>query len=114
MTFGLSSFVFRLSLINHRTAIGLDSQLYVSLLICLYGQDGRTCYVAFLVSLIRKEVLYTKLAEVERQATLKIAIATFKVELSKAIQTIQYDGGYSYTFDTSINNNNNDYNYEEA
>ena len=35
-------------------------------------------------------------------------------ELSKAIQTIQYDGGYSYTFDTSINNNNNDWNYEET
>ena len=45
---------------------------------------------------------------------IKLAIATFKVELSKAIQTIQYDGGYSYTFDTSINNNSNDYNYEEA
>ena len=37
---------------------------------------------------------------------IKLAIATFKVELSKAIQTIQYDGGYSYTFDTSINNDN--------
>ena len=45
---------------------------------------------------------------------IKLAIATFKVELSKAIQTIQYDGGYSYTFDPSINNNNNDWNYEEA
>jgi hypothetical protein len=45
---------------------------------------------------------------------IKLAIATFKVELSKAIQTIQYDGGYSYTFDTSINNNNNDWNYEET
>ena len=41
---------------------------------------------------------------------IKLAIATFKVELSKAIQTIQYDGGYSYT----INNNNNDWNYEET
>ena len=41
---------------------------------------------------------------------LKLAIATFKVELSKAIQTIQYDGGYGYT----INNNNNDWNYEET
>lgn len=39
---------------------------------------------------------------------LKIAIATFKVELSKAIQTIQYDGGYSYT----INNNIDDEEYE--
>ena len=48
---------------------------------------------------------------------LKLAIATFKVELSKAIQTIQtiqYDGGYSYTFDTSINNDNSGWNYEEA
>ena len=41
---------------------------------------------------------------------LKLAIATFKVELSKAIQTIQYDGGYSYT----INNDNSDWDYEEA
>ena len=39
---------------------------------------------------------------------LKIAIATFKVELSKAIRTIQYDGGYSYT----INNNIDDEEYE--
>jgi len=45
---------------------------------------------------------------------LKLAIATFKVELSKAIQTIQYDGGYSYTFDTSINNDNSGWNYEET
>ena len=45
---------------------------------------------------------------------IKLAIATFKVELSKAIQMIQYDGGYSYTFDTSINNDIHDYNYEEA
>jgi len=45
---------------------------------------------------------------------LKIAIATFKIELSKAIQTIQYDGGYSYTFNTSINNDNSDWDYEEA
>ena len=45
---------------------------------------------------------------------LKIAIATFKIELSKAIQTIQYDGGYSYTFDTSINNDNSGWDYEEA
>ena len=35
---------------------------------------------------------------------LRLAITTFKVELSKAIQAIEYDGGYSYTFDTSINN----------
>ena len=41
---------------------------------------------------------------------IKLAIATFKVELSKAIQTIQYDGGYSYT----INNDNSDWDYEEA
>ena len=39
---------------------------------------------------------------------LKLAIATFKVELSKAIQTIQYDGGYSYT----INNDIDDEEYE--
>lgn len=39
---------------------------------------------------------------------LKLAIATFKVELSKAIQTIQYDGGYSYT----TNNNIDDEEYE--
>ena len=39
---------------------------------------------------------------------IKLAIATFKVELSKAIQTIQYDGGYSYT----INNNIDDEEYE--
>ena len=39
---------------------------------------------------------------------LKLAIATFKVELSKAIQTIQYDGGYSYT----SNNNIDDEEYE--
>lgn len=45
---------------------------------------------------------------------LRLAITTFKVELSKAIQTIQYDGGYSYTFDTSINNDNSGWNYEEA
>ena len=45
---------------------------------------------------------------------IKLAIATFIVELSKAIQTIQYDGGYSYTFDTSINNDNSGWNYEEA
>lgn len=41
---------------------------------------------------------------------LRLAITTFKVELSKAIQTIQYDGGYSYT----INNDNSGWNYEEA
>ena len=39
---------------------------------------------------------------------IKLAIATFKVELSKAIQAIQYDGGYSYT----INNNIDDEEYE--
>ena len=44
---------------------------------------------------------------------IKLAIATFKVELSKAIQTIQYDGGYSYTFDTSINNCIDNWNDEE-
>lgn len=44
---------------------------------------------------------------------LRLAITTFKVELSKAIQTIQYDGGFSYTFDTSINNCIDNWNDEE-
>ena len=44
---------------------------------------------------------------------LRLAITTFKVELSKAIQAIEYDGGYSYTFDTSANNDNNYWNDEE-
>lgn len=44
---------------------------------------------------------------------IKLAIATFKVELSKAMQMIQFDGGYSYTFNTSINNDNSDWGYEE-
>jgi len=44
---------------------------------------------------------------------LRLAITTFKVELSKAIQTIEYDGGYSYTFDTSINNCIDNWNDEE-
>ena len=39
---------------------------------------------------------------------IKLAIATFKVELSKEIQKIKYDGGYSYT----INNNIDDEEYE--
>ena len=44
---------------------------------------------------------------------LRLAITTFKVELSKAIQTIEYDGGFSYTFDTSINNCIDNWNDEE-
>lgn len=44
---------------------------------------------------------------------LRLAITTFKVELSKAIQTIVYDGGYSYTIDTSINNCIDKWNDEE-
>lgn len=44
---------------------------------------------------------------------LRLAITTFKVELSKAIQTIEYDGGYSYTFDTLINNCIDNWNDEE-
>jgi len=44
---------------------------------------------------------------------LRLAITTFKVELSKAIQTIEYDGGYSYTFGTSINNCIDNWNDEE-
>lgn len=44
---------------------------------------------------------------------LRLAITTFKVELSKAIQTIVYDGGDSYTFDTSINNCIDKWNDEE-
>lgn len=43
---------------------------------------------------------------------IKLAIATFKVELSKAMRMIQYDGGVSYTFDTSIYNN--DRNHEDG
>ena len=39
---------------------------------------------------------------------IRLAITTFKVELSKAIQTIEYDGGYSYI----INNNIDDEEYE--
>ena len=44
---------------------------------------------------------------------LRLAITTFKVELSKAIQTIEYDGGYSYAFGTPTNNDNNCWNDEE-
>lgn len=44
---------------------------------------------------------------------LRLAITTFKMELSKAIQAIEYDGGYSYTFDTSINNCIDNWNDEE-
>ena len=40
---------------------------------------------------------------------IKLAIATFKVELSKAMQMIQFDGGNSYTFNTPINNDCNDW-----
>ena len=45
--------------------------------------------------------------------SIKLAISTFKVELSKAMRLIQYDGGDSYTFNTSINNDCNDWDYEE-
>ena len=38
--------------------------------------------------------------------SLQTAIASFHLELSKAMQTIQYDGGDSFTFDLDINNNN--------
>jgi hypothetical protein len=45
--------------------------------------------------------------------SLQTAIASFKVELSKAMQTVQYDGGDSYTFAPYFNDNNdidtNDY-----
>ncbi len=34
------------------------------------------------------------------------AITSFHLELSKAMQTIQYDGGDSFTFDLDINDNN--------
>jgi hypothetical protein len=34
------------------------------------------------------------------------AITSFHLELSKAMQTIQYDGGDSFTFDIDINDNN--------
>ena len=34
------------------------------------------------------------------------AITSFHLELSKAMQTIQYDGGDSFTFDLDINGNN--------
>lgn len=34
------------------------------------------------------------------------AITSFYLELSKAMQTIQYDGGDSFTFDLDINDNN--------
>ena len=44
---------------------------------------------------------------------LRLAITTFKVELSKAIQAIEYDGGYSYSFGTSINNCIDNWNDEE-
>jgi len=44
---------------------------------------------------------------------LRLAITTFKVELSKAIQTIEYDGGYSYTFGTPTNNCIDKWNDEE-
>lgn len=36
------------------------------------------------------------------------AITSFYLELSKAMQTIQYDGGDSFTFDIDINDNNTD------
>ena len=44
---------------------------------------------------------------------INLAISQFKVELSKAVQMIQFDGGSSYTFNTLINNNCNDLDYEE-
>lgn len=39
--------------------------------------------------------------------SLQTAIASFKVELSKAMQTVQYDGGDSYSFNP-YNSANND------
>ena len=45
--------------------------------------------------------------------SIKLAISTFKMELSKAMRLIQFDGGDSYTFNTSINNDCNDWDYEE-
>ena len=38
--------------------------------------------------------------------SMQTAITSFKLELSKAMQTIQYDGRDSYTFDPYINDNN--------
>ena len=42
----------------------------------------------------------------------KIAIAKFKMELSKAMQIIQYDGGNSFTYAPVTNNTDNDEEYE--
>lgn len=38
--------------------------------------------------------------------SLQTAIASFKVELSQAMRTIEYDGGDSYSFNPYINDNN--------
>lgn len=38
--------------------------------------------------------------------SLQTAIASFKVKLSQAMRTIEYDGGDSYSFNPYINNNN--------
>ena len=38
--------------------------------------------------------------------SLQKAIASFKLEVSKTMHTIEYDGGDSYTFDSYINDNN--------
>ena len=40
------------------------------------------------------------------------AITTFKLKLTKAMQTIQYDGLDSFTFDPYINDNNDVDNYD--
>ena len=38
--------------------------------------------------------------------SLAMAIATFKIELRKAMQTVHYDGGDSFSFDSFTNDNN--------
>ena len=48
--------------------------------------------------------------------SLQTAIASFKVELSQAMRTIEYDGGDSYSFNPYTNDNNlinNDWRWRE-
>ena len=44
---------------------------------------------------------------------IKLAVSKFKVELSQAMQTIQYDGGNSYTYALNTNNIDKNWNDEE-
>ena len=73
-----------------------ESDQYV--LICKFLTDT-------LLMLGQLEKLLSKNYSVFSQS-LQTAIASFKVELSQAMRTIEYDGEDSYSFNPYINNNN--------